>query len=226
MSVITIQCLGFIMDGNRRWAKEQGLETMAGHAQGHEVFKESVEWVRDAGIPHAVYYAFSTENWKRKPEEVSYLMELFSNVLASLSEDMQEKQVRVRIVGKRADFSEDLQKLMSDTEEKSKKHTETTVWIALSYGGRAELVEAVNQAVAAGIPVSEESFEKFLWTADMPEPDMIVRTSGEHRLSNFMTWKSVYSELLFLDKHWPALTKDDFKDILTTYESRERRKGV
>lgn len=226
MHSTSIQCLGFIMDGNRRWAKEQGLETMEGHARGHEVFKESVEWVRAAGIPHAVYYAFSTENWQRKPEEVTYLMQLFSNVLSSLSDDMDKKKVRVRIVGKRADFSEELQARMIDVEDKSKGYTDTTIWIALSYGGRAELVAAVNEAVSRGEQVSEVSFEQLLWTADMPDPDMIVRTSGEHRLSNFMTWKSVYSELLFLDKHWPSLTKDDFKDILTTYESRERRKGA
>lgn len=221
-----IQCLGFIMDGNRRWAKEQGLSTLEGHKRGHEVFAEYVRLVRDAGIPHAVFYAFSTENWSRSKEEVEYLMELFKTVLTNLLQGVTEQKVRVRIVGRWEDFSPELQTLMRDVEEGSKEYEETTIWIALSYGGRAEIVAAVNEAVCKGKEVTEAEFETLLWTADMPDPDIIVRTSGEHRLSNFMTWRSVYSELLFLDKHWPALTKDDFDGILREYETRERRRGA
>ncbi len=220
------QCLGFIMDGNRRWAKEQNLPTLEGHQKGLDVFLDIVRFVRDEEIPHAVFYAFSTENWKRKEEEVSYLMGLFSSLLAKMAQDLAEQGVRVRIVGRRQDFSSELQTQMNELEEKSKDYEGTTIWIALSYGGRAEIIEAVNAAVAKGQVVDEDSFEKLLWTADMPDPDMIVRTSGECRLSNFLTWKSVYSELYFIEKHWPALTKDDFKDILLQYAKRERRQGA
>lgn len=214
------------MDGNRRWAKEQNLPTLEGHQKGLDVFLDIVRFVRDEEIPHAVFYAFSTENWKRKEEEVSYLMGLFSSLLAKMAQDLAEQGVRVRIVGRRQDFSSELQTQMNELEEKSKDYEGTTIWIALSYGGRAEIIEAVNAAVAKGQVVDEDSFEKLLWTADMPDPDMIVRTSGECRLSNFLTWKSVYSELYFIEKHWPALTKDDFKDILLQYAKRERRQGA
>lgn len=213
------------MDGNRRWATVQGLSTLEGHQKGVEVMQDSIEWVKNAGIPHAVYYAFSTENWKRSEEEVSYLMSLFGKEMERQSQD---KNIQIRIIGRRADFSANLQKQMNELEQNSEgyKDTKTTIWIALSYGGRAELVEAINKAIALKEPVSEESFEQLLWTAKMPDPDIIIRTGGEHRLSNFLTWKSVYSELHFIDKHWPALTKDDFEDILIEYDTRERRRGA
>ena len=220
------QCIGFIMDGNRRWAKEQNLPTLEGHQKGLDVFLDVVRFVRDEEIPHAVFYAFSTENWKRTETEVSYLLSLFSGLLIRMSEELSEQGVRVRIVGRREDFSAELQEQIVALEEKSKGYTGTTIWVALSYGGRAEIVEAVNIAVKAGKEVDEASFEALLSTADMPDPDMIVRTSGECRLSNFLTWRSVYSELYFMEKHWPALTKDDLKDILLQYAKRERRHGA
>ena len=220
------QCLGFIMDGNRRWAKEQKLPTLEGHQKGLDTFLDVVRFVRDEKIPHAVFYAFSTENWKRSEEEVGYLMTLFSGLLKRMSDELHEEGVRVRIVGRREDFSVDLQKQMKELEEKSLPHKATTIWIALSYGGRAEIIEAVNEAVKHGEEVDESSFEKLLWTADMPDPDMIVRTSGECRLSNFLIWRGAYSELYFIEKHWPALTKDDLKDILFQYAKRERRHGA
>lgn len=214
------------MDGNRRWAKEQNLPTLEGHRKGLDVFLDVVRFVRDEEIQHAVFYAFSTENWKRAETEVSYLLSLFSGLLMRMSEELSEQGVRVRIVGRREDFSAELQEQIVALEEKSKGYTGTTIWVALSYGGRAEIVEAVNIAVRAGKEVDEASFEALLSTADMPDPDMIVRTSGECRLSNFLTWKSVYSELYFMEKHWPALTKDDLKDILLQYAKRERRHGA
>ena len=130
------------------------------------------------------------------------------------------------MIGRRGDLPQSLHKLIVEVEEKSAEYNDTTIWVALSYGGRSEIVEAVNHAIEKGELVTEENFEAVLWTAEMPDPDMIVRTSGEQRLSNFVTWKSVYSELYFIDKHWPALTKADFDDILHEYEQRERRKGT
>lgn len=214
------------MDGNRRFAAEQGLPTLEGHRQGLETFLTVVRFVRDQGIPHAVFYAFSTENWKRSKEEVTYLMELFSGLIDRLEETADEEKVRVRFIGKREDFSDVLQQKMAELEEKSTEFTKTTIWIALSYGGRAEIVAAVNEAIAKGETVDETSFASLLWTKDLPEPDMIVRTSGEARLSNFLTWHSAYSELYFIDKHWPALTKQDLEDILIEYGKRTRRYGA
>lgn len=214
------------MDGNRRWAKENGLTTFEGHSKGHEVFMDSVRWVRDRSIPNAVFYAFSTENWLRKKEEVDYLMKLFSKVLTDLLDGVDEEKVRIQIIGRRSDFSTEIQNLMKRVEEKSSRHKGTTIWMALSYGGRAEILEAVNQAIKNGKEVDEKDFKELLWSAKMPDPDLIVRPGGERRLSNFLTWQSVYSELLFIEKHWPSLTKTDFEDILKEYESRERRQGV
>jgi undecaprenyl diphosphate synthase len=230
----TPACVGFIMDGNRRWAKEQGLPTFEGHRRGAEVFSDCVRWVRDAGIAHAVFYAFSTENWQRSKEEVSYLMDLFRELLQKIDKQIatenvanQEKKVKLRIVGRREDFSADLQAHMSEIETKSESYEDatTTIWMALSYGGRAEIVGAVNEAIARGEEVTEDSFEQLLWTADMPDPDLIIRTSGEQRLSGFVTWKSVYSELFFLDAYWPAFTQAAFHSIVEAYADRQRRRG-
>jgi undecaprenyl diphosphate synthase len=219
------QCLGFIMDGNRRWAAEQGYDTVEGHQYGREVFGNVVRWVRDAGVAHAVFFAFSTENWQRSEREVSFLMDLFREWLSELDRRLEEDGVRVRIIGRRQDFAEDIQVKMNELEQKSEEYTKTTIWVALSYGGRAEILAGVNKAIAAGEPVDESSFTKLLWSADLPEIDMIVRTSGEQRTSGFMTWHGVYSELYFIDKHWPALEKSDFDAILAEYANRERRRG-
>lgn len=226
MNTATPLCLGFIMDGNRRFAREQNLPPFEGHKKGHEVFLDVVRFVRDTRIPHAVFYAFSTENWNRSETEVEYLMNLFSELLKQMSERLTEEGVRVRIVGQREDFSRELQNLMDELEEKSKIYKSTTIWVALSYGGRAEIVAAANRAIKEGRIVDEKIFESLLWTAEMPDPDMIVRTSGEQRLSNFLSWKSAYSEFYFIEKHWPALTKSDLEDILLAYATRERRKGA
>jgi len=232
----TIQCLGFIMDGNRRWATEQGLSPQLGHKKGGDVLGEYIEYVRDAEIPHAVFYAFSTENWGRSEAEVAYLMDLFREWLHKIdtrlndtddNEAQSAPKVKLRIIGQREDFAPDIIEQMNALEAKSQEYADakTTIWLALSYGGRAEIIDAVNAAIAAGEAVDEAAFGQLLWSAELPDPDMIIRTSGEQRLSNFMTWSGVYSELYFLDKHWPALTEGDFKDILVEYNRRARRKG-
>ena len=220
------ECIGFIMDGNRRWAKEQGLETLAGHKRGLDVFYDVSAWVKEAGIPHAVFYAFSTENWMREKFEVDYLMQLFKLSLERMIDDIEERQVRVRVVGQRDDFSTELQALMKDLENKTVRYKDTTIWVALSYGGRAEIVSACNEAIRLGAPVTEESFAQLLYTVAMPDPDLIIRTSGEQRLSNFLPWQSVYSELFFTPTYWPAFTKDEFTRILAQYGDRQRRRGV
>ena len=216
------------MDGNRRWAKANHLSTIAGHQQGAEVLVNSIRFVRDRAIQHAVYYAFSTENWKRTPEEVAGLMTIFKEAIATLRATAKEEvPVRIRFIGQREDFDSELQAAMKDLEAESAESTyRTTIWVALSYGGRAEIVAAANAAVAQGNVVTEATFATLLWTAELPDPDIIVRTSGEERLSNFLTWRSVYSELYFIEKPWPALTAEDFEDILSEYATRSRRHGA
>lgn len=217
------------MDGNRRWATTQHLPTLEGHRQGLSVLLDSVRFVRDQEIPHAIYYAFSTENWKRTEEEVTYLMELFKEAIGKLEEEREKegaKPVYVKFVGRWEDLPTMLQLDMGRLEDRNQDYeAKTTIWIALSYGGRAEILEAVNKAVGYGRAVTEDTFKQLLWTASLPDPDMIVRTSGEQRLSNFLTWGSVYSELYFIEKPWPALTTSDFEDILNEYATRERRAG-
>ncbi len=229
------QSVGFIMDGNRRWAKKRLLPTFEGHRKGGDVFADCIEWVRDADIAHAVFYAFSTENWKRSEKEVGYLMDLFRDWLQKVDQRMNdndsgkknEKKIKIRIIGRREDFDADLQTQMTDLELRSEKYEDagTTIWIALSYGGRAEIVAAVNEAVRRGEEVDEQTFEQLLWTGEMPDPDIIIRTSGEQRLSGFVTWKSVYSELFFTDTFWPAFSKKEFYSIVEAYAERERRRG-
>ncbi len=220
-------CVGFIMDGNRRWATEQGLATFAGHSAGYDNFFTIARAVRELGIKHSVFYAFSTENWHRTKEEVGYLLGLFEKLLAEYAARLKEEQVRVRIIGRRGDFAPELQQQMSDLEHDSERFIDNgTVWIALSYGGRAEIIQAVNAAVAAGTLVDEDSFSELLWTAGMPDPDIIIRTSGEQRVSNFLPWQSVYSEFFFTPTYWPAFTKEEFTRIVAQYAERKRRKGA
>ncbi len=219
------ECIGFIMDGNRRWAKEQGLATMVGHQAGEEKFYEVAGWITEMGIPHAVFYAFSTENWLRDTVEVTYLMELFEVFITKMLTEVRTTKVRVRVIGERTRFSQVLQNLMSELEVASADYVDTTIWVALSYGGRAEIVAACNRAVVAGVPVDESDFAGLLSTAGMPDPDVIIRTGGDLRLSNFLPWQSVYSELFFTDTYWPAFTKDEFTRIVAQYADRQRRRG-
>lgn len=214
------------MDGNRRWAKEQGKRSLEGHVEGFGRFQEVVRWVTGVEIPHAVFYAFSTENWKRSESEVEYLMGLFEKCLLDLKENTEDRKYRVRILGRRGDFSSTLQSLMNELEEKTKDCTGSTVWIALSYGGRVELVTAVNEAVQKGEVVDENSFRGLLWSAELPDVDLLIRTSGEQRISNFLPWQLSYAELYFTDTYWPAFTKDEFTRILGEYAARERRRGA
>jgi len=217
-------CVGFIMDGNRRFASEQGIGELEGHQAGKEKFLEVIEWVAEKEIPHAVFYAFSTENWKREKEEVEHLMFLFRELLVQFKKEASERKINVRIVGRQEDLPKDIQNSIKELEAKTTNH-KTTIWVAISYGGRAEIVSAINKAIALGEEIDEEKFSQLLWTAGMADPDIIVRTSGEQRLSNFLPWQSVYSELFFTDTYWPAFTKPEFERILSEYATRERRVG-
>ena len=218
-------CIGIILDGNRRWARKRGLPTLEGHTRGAELVQDAMRWVRDRGIKHAALYAFSTENWNRSEEEVSYLFELFKTMIRDNLGTLSEEGVRIRFVGQRERFSAELQEIMRDVEEKSNANTQLTVWVCLSYGGRAEIVEAVKDIAASGDEITEESLKEHMWTAEMPDPDIIIRPGGEHRLSNFLTWGSTYSELFFIQPPWPDFSEAILDDILQEYAARERRRG-
>ena len=212
------------MDGNRRWAKAKGLSSLEGHRAGTETLKKTVRFVRDSGIKHLVVYAFSTENWSRDKDEVSYLMDLFREAIQKEISELGKENVRVRFIGQSERFSDDLQRSMDEMEKETAKNEAITLWVCLSYGGRAEIVAAARAAAARG-EVTEESLAQNLWTGDMPDPDIIIRTGGEKRLSNFLPWQSVYSELFFTDTLCPDFNREEFDSILAEFAQRERRRG-
>lgn len=221
-----ISCVGIIMDGNRRWARAQGKPVFEGHAEGYKRLQESLRWAREAGIPHLVAYAFSTENWQRSEDEVGYLMRLFRSILENETKKMIEERIRVLFVGDRTRFSEDMQAMMAKMESATSEAYDITLHLLMSYGGRAEIVAATNALLEKGVTVaSEEAFTRNLWSYPMPDPDLIIRTGGERRLSGFLPWQSVYSELFFIDAFWPDFSRGMFDVILTEFSARERRHG-
>ena len=218
--------IGFILDGNRRWAKEHNLPQLEGHRRGMEKVKEILRFAMDAGVKEVCVYAFSTENWKRSPEEVDYLMKLFEEFCDRWAEELQKEGGRLRFIGQRERFSASLQQKMQRAEKVTAQGTKATLIVALSYGGRAEIIAGVNELLKRGVKeVDETTFEKVLWSNDIHDPDLIIRTGGEQRLSNFMTWRSVYSELFFTETKLPAFTKEEFNEILDEYAARDRRRG-
>lgn len=230
-----IRSIGIIMDGNRRFAKEKGLPSFAGHQAGFETLKklnEELPRLHDQyGLEYVTLYAFSTENWNRSQEEVEFLMKLFqrgiSEILKSFTKGIDPtRSVRVRVIGERDRLPAELQALIKDVEEKTAHHTLCTVTFAMSYGGRSEILNAVSSCVRDGLTtVSVEEFSKRLWTHDIPDPDLIIRTSGEYRLSNFLPWQGVYSELFFTNTYWPNFSIDELEQIFSEFEARDRRTG-
>ena len=222
-----VQCVGIIMDGNRRWAKARGLPTLEGHSEGRKKLQEFMRWAHETDIPHVVAYAFSTENWQRSKEEVAHLMKLFHSVLENETEKIIKERMRVRFVGDRSRFDKDLQKMMAEIEETTSVAYDITLHLLMSYGGRAEVIAAVNTLLVEGTPdVTEEEFSRKLWSYPMPDPDFIIRTGGQIRLSNFLPWQSVYSELFFTDTLWPDFTKEEFERMVTAYHTRKRNFGT
>jgi undecaprenyl diphosphate synthase len=221
----TPECIGIILDGNRRWAKKNGLPSLEGHRRGYDNLEPIVLVARHLGVQHIAVYAFSTENWKRTTEEVSYLMGIFERGAAGPLKRLIEEGVAIRFVGETERFSDTLKKSMADAEARSPKEPKITLWVCLSYGGRAEIVAAAKELAASGVEITEESLTNSLWTAQMPEPDIIIRTGGDYRTSNFLMWKSAYSEWFFPEVLWPDFSKKDLEKILEEYASRERRLG-
>jgi len=208
------------------------MTTALGHVAGYEKMKEVASWVKKAGIPCAIIYAFSTENWKRDPHEVEHLLSLFRLLITEFLEERTEGKhvgTRLRFVGDISRFPEDLQTSMRDVEKLTSLETERTLAVAVSYGGRAEIVSATRRLIEEGVAadaVTEERFAASLWTAGMPDPDLIIRTGGAERLSNFLPWQAVYSELFFLDTFWPDFSKEEFTTLLRDYTERTRNFGT
>jgi undecaprenyl diphosphate synthase len=219
-----VQCVGIILDGNRRWAKERGLPKLEGHRAGMHLLKDATKFIRDRGIKHLIVYAFSTENWNRTAEEVSYLMNLFREMVQKEIREIGEEGIRVRFVGQRERFAKELQEAMSTVEKETEGNDAMTLWVCLSYGGRAEIVAAAQAAAKEG-EITEESLAEHLWTAGMPDPDIIIRPGGEQRLSNFLPWQSTYSELFFVEPFWPDFSPELFDAVLAEFAARERRRG-
>ncbi|HET9641398.1 MAG TPA: polyprenyl diphosphate synthase [Candidatus Paceibacterota bacterium] len=217
-------CVGIILDGNRRWAKKRGLPSLAGHTAGMRKLKEAVRFIADRGVRHLIVYGFSTENWNRPAEEVSYLMELFRSAIASEMEELAKEGVRIRFVGERERFSPELKSAMDRLEKATEDNTRLTLWCCLSYGGRAEIAAAAAAAAKEGA-ITEQTIASHLWTAGMPDPDIIIRTGGEQRVSNFLPWQSTYSEFFFVDPYWPDFSEALFDSVLSEYAVRERRHG-
>ncbi len=225
----SISSLGIIMDGNRRYAREHGLSMVEGHRRGLQKMHEVVSWAKDAGVKQLVVYAFSSENWKRSEEEVADLVSLMREAFSHKEgrEKIKEHKVRVRFIGDLNRLPDDLKTSVRNIEEETAHHADHALSIALSYGGQDEILFAVNALLEkkANHPVSKEVFESMLWSGDMTAPDLIIRTGGEKRLSNFLTWHSAYAELAFIETFWPALTKEEFLSTLSDASERERRFG-
>ena len=222
-------CVGIIMDGNRRWARERNLPTLAGHKKGYQKLKEVAGWCKKIGIRNLIVYAFSTENWGRKEEEVDYLMDLFREFIFKESEWLKKEDLRIKFVGQTERFDADIRAGIENIERETKKGT-NILYVAISYGGRAEILQAVKKIAREVLPekiksMQENDFAEYLWTQNMPDPDIIIRLGGEKRLSNFLSWQSVYSELFFPETYWPAFTEKEFLDIIKEYGNRKRRKG-
>jgi len=223
-----IQHIAFIMDGNRRWAKQKGLPTLAGHQAGYNKMKQVGDWCLARGIKHMTVFAFSTENWQRSQKEVNYLMKLLKTGLTKELPTFKKKGIRLKVIGSRAGLSKDLIQAIDRAEKETAKNQKGTLNIAINYGGRLEIIEAVKKIIRqkkSPANITEELISESVWTAGQPDPDIIVRTSGEQRLSGFLTWQSVYSELFFIKHHWPALTEKDLDEILDDYNNRHRRFG-
>lgn len=218
-----------VMDGNGRWAQRRGLARTDGHAAGEEALFDTVEGARLVGVRWLTAWAFSTENWRRPPDEVRFLMGFNESLLVRRRDELNDKNVRVRFIGRRDwRVPRRVLKRMDETVELTQDNTGMTLTMAFNYGGRAEIVDAVKSMMEAGIPagkVTEKRLRDHLYAPDMPEPDVVVRTSGEYRISNFMLWELAYSELVFTDVLWPDFRREHLFDAIREYQGRDRRFG-
>lgn len=219
--------VGIILDGNRRWAKEHGLTTLEGHKKGYDNLKEIGTAAANKGIKYLSAYVFSTENWNRQLAEVDYLMKLLVKVCTQDTEELNRENIRVRVAGSREKLTKVVTDAIESAEEKTKNNDKATLILCLNYGGQQEITDAANELIASGqsSPFKPEDIAKHLYLPDVPAIDLVIRTSGEHRISNFMLWRAAYSELYFTNKNWPDFSVDDLEGALADYARRTRRYG-
>ena len=227
------QHIAIIMDGNRRWAKERGLPISLGHKEGAKTLERIVRYANKIGIKYITVYAFSTENWKRSSEEVGALMALFQSYLDEYSKRADSENIKVKIIGSRDGLSDKMKESIEKCMERTKDNTGIVFNIALNYGGRDEILKAVKNIVSkvkenkiSIEDITPEVISENLYTKGQPDPDLLIRTSGEMRLSNFLPWQLVYSEFLFLDKYWPDFSKEDLDNAIKVYQRRTRKFGA
>lgn len=222
----SVKSIGFIVDGNRRWAVEQGLSKLDGHQYGANRVMEVIEWAGQLGIKQVCFYLFSTENWQRTPIEVQTLMKLFERQFVKFADKARQKGAKINFIGRKSDFSPKLQKLMSELESETVHNQAIEVFFAVSYGGRAEIIEAIKTLPAAELAnLTEQTFESHLWSAGLADPEIIIRTGGDHRLSNFLLWKSSYAELVFTKTKWPDFSRAELEVIINDYHQVRINKG-
>jgi len=217
--------VAIVMDGNGRWATAHGVSVAEGHRAGSRALRPVVETAIDVGVESLAVYAFSTENWTRPGEEVEALMEIFGETIDRELVDLAKEGVRTRFVGRRDRAPDWLRAKLAELEAATATETRLNLWIAFDYGGRAELVEAARRIAESGEDVDEESFGRYLYAPEMPDPDLVIRTSGELRVSNFLLWQSAYAEFAFIDTLWPDFGPEEFRAAIEDYASRRRRFG-
>lgn len=224
--------IALILDGNRRWAKIKGLDPRIGHSKGAEALENIAKFANSIGLKYLTVYAFSTENWNREDTEVRALMRILVRFINKFNKTATDENIRVRVIGDMTRFPEKLQIKLKEIIEKTKNHTGSTLNIALNYGGRQEIVRAVKNIctrVKEGTQeiedITMDTISNELYTAGQPDPDLLIRTSGEMRTSNFLAWQLTYTEFIFIDKHWPDFTSDDLIDAINVFNKRTRRFG-
>ena len=226
------QHIAIIMDGNGRWAKQQGEQRIFGHENGVKSVRETVEAAAELGIKYLTLYAFSTENWNRPQEEVIALMQLLVHTISAETKTLNENKIRLQTIGDLNSLPADCRHELNEAIEKTKDNSRTTLVLALSYSSRWEIINAVKQIAEqienktfTSSQITEETINAHLCTSSMPEPELMIRTSGEHRISNFLLWQLAYAELYFTDKLWPDFRKEDLYEAILDYQNRERRFG-
>ncbi len=220
--------VGIVLDGNRRWAKARGLKTIDGHKEGAEVFKRVSLAAFEKGVTYLSAFVFSTENWQRAKEEVSFLMKLVVRAVELHLDEFHQKNIKIVVVGSRENVPKSVLNAIRRTEEKTSANSGGTLALCFNYGGRTEIVDAAKAIIAAGEEaerITEASFHSYLYKPELPDIDLLIRTSGEQRTSGFMLWRAAYAELLFIPKMWPDFTVDDLSDCIMEYARRQRRFG-
>lgn len=218
--------LGFIADGNRRWARSRGLPTLEGHRRGYNRIEMIIDEIKDTEVKFASFFVFSTENWDRSQEEVAYLMQLISENIERLTKKAVKENMRVLICGRSEHVDPKLWQKLLHAEEATKNNTGLTICFCFNYGGQWEIADAATKAIAAGeTELTPETFAKYLYHPEVPAIDMVVRTSGEERISGFQLWRAAYAEFLFIEKHFPAIEPSDCQMIIDEFHSRQRRFG-